>query len=84
MTKTFSIAGLTAAALMLGMSFAAAQAPTPGRADQSGGGAAEMSAKPAGSPEAMRRPMMKHMTKKQRMARHKSTPHQKPMTKRDM
>jgi hypothetical protein len=72
MMKSLSIAGITAATIMLGVSFAFAQAPTPGRGDQSGGGAAQISAKPMGAPEAMQRPTMKHrMTMKQRMMRDK-------------
>lgn len=82
MMKSLSIAGVTAATILLGMSFAVAQAPAPGRGDQSGGGAAEMSAKPRGAPEAMKRPMMKHrMTKKQRMMRDKRMNRQRMMNR---
>lgn len=46
MKHALSIATLSAATILLGATFANAQAPVPGRGDQSGGGAAEMSSKP--------------------------------------
>lgn len=87
MTKSLKIAGFAAAALMLGVSFASAQAPTMGRGDQSGGGAAQMSDKPMGAPEVTSKPrprMMKStMTRKQKM-RHARMMRQKKMMNRGM
>ncbi|MDB5652336.1 MAG: hypothetical protein JWL62_3856 [Hyphomicrobiales bacterium] len=70
MKKSLSIVGITAAALMLAMSFAVAQAPEAGRGDQSGGGAAQLSGKRVGAPEVRRRPTKQRMMRHKRMTRH--------------